>query len=285
MSFEFFLWNPLPHLRVGKVLGDGLYFFLPRILFFSFLGHPRVFSLYSLHPGTLDFRSEPTDNYEEFIIIYFPLKDAPFPSEERDMKYLFFVLALFFSNLENLYGGQEVDVTSMVQEEVRKTEADVTKTWAQAQQKLNELQAQRSVFLANSKKLGEDEMKGFELMQKYGTLLVTRYRNEKNTFEPGMEISQKEQDNINKLFQTYLRSNPLRGHTSAGEAKRVLEIGAKNVEANAKIHLNPSENNNSDFEILNYQIGQAEISLAKVTELAKVLGIEPNEGRRTPASR
>ncbi len=173
------------------------------------------------------------------------------------------------------------DVSSMVQDELQKTQSEVSKSLSAATSKLAELRAQKEKALSDSKKKGEEEVKGKSLMEKYATLLVARYRNDKNEFEVGMVISEKDQENVNKLFQTYLSSQPLNGPTSAGEAKRVLEIGSRNLGEVAKLHLSPSEKNNSQLEILEYQVQNAEQSLKRANELASTLGV--NSGR-TPAS-
>ncbi len=175
------------------------------------------------------------------------------------------------------------DNSAMVQEEMKKTQEEVLKSWNQAKSRLSELKNQMEKAHADSKRRGEDEIKGKDLMEKYGLLLSTRYLNDKNDFEPGMQISMKDQDNMNKLFQSYLHSTPFRGQTSAGEAKRVLELGAKNLNETSTMHLNPSASNNSEIEILEFQIKNTENNFQKASHLTKSLGIDTSD--RLPASR
>lgn len=199
------------------------------------------------------------------------------------MKTLFltlFTLALALLPTE-LYAD---DVTTMVQGEMNKTQSEVMKECKQANQKLAELRGQREKILIDSKKQGEDEMKGKELMAKYVTLLMARYRNDKNEFEVGMPVSSDDQERINKLFQKYLTSQPLVGLTSAGEAKRTLEMGQRNLAEMAKMHMNPLEKNNSQLEILEYQVQTTEANLKKTMELAKALGVTLASDR-APASK
>lgn len=220
-------------------------------------------------------------NLEEFCIIRLFLKFWTSLAESSCMKTLFFVITLVFTlfTTETFAG----DVSSMVQDELQRTQNEVSKTLNAASSRLAELRALKEKALTDSKKRGEEEVKGKGLMEKYATLLFARYRNEKNEFEVGMVISEKDQENVNKLFQTYLSSQPLNGPTSAGEAKRVLEIGARNLGEVAKLHLNPSDKNNSQLEILEYQVQNAELSLKRANELASTLGVNSPSGR-APAS-
>lgn len=182
------------------------------------------------------------------------------------------------------------DLNALVYNEYQITQNEADTLLRQATDRLEKLKQMKIRAIALSKKQGEFELNGKKLMEKYATLLVAKYHNSKDEFEAGSIISEKDQINIGKLFQGYLFAQPLKGQTSAGEAKRILEIGARSLDEMAKAHMNPTEKNNSQLEILEYQVQNAEAVLKRANNLALALGhtpksgVAPKEDRRAPAS-
>ncbi len=182
------------------------------------------------------------------------------------------------------------DLNLMVQNEFQITQNEAKTTLNDATERLAFLKKLKEKAVFESKKVGTAELNGKNLMDKYAALLLAKYHNKQDEFEAGFVISEKDQFNINRLFQGYLASQPLKDQTSAGEAKRILEIGSKALEEKSKAHLNPSEKNNSQLEILEYQVQNAEAVLKKATNLAAALGIGTKSGTapvnsRKPASK
>ena len=185
---------------------------------------------------------------------------------------------------------QADDLNALVHNEYQITQNEADTLLRQANDRLAKLKLMKVKAIALSKKQGEAELNGKKLMDKYAALLVAKYHNAKDEFEAGSIISEKDQLNIGKLFQGYLYAQPLKGQTSAGEAKRILEIGSRSLDEMAKAHLNPTEKNNSQLEILEYQVQNAEAVLKRANNLALALGHSPKAGvapkeERSPASK
>jgi hypothetical protein len=176
------------------------------------------------------------------------------------------------------------EIASVIQEELKKEQTEVQTEYVKVQRRVHELQAQKGKSIVDSKRRGEAELLGSDLLKKFMLLMTSRYRNERSEFESGLELNAKDLELINKVFAKYLFSHPLQGRVSAGEARRTLDWGVKRLQELAKIHAEPTEQNNPDLEILTYQLKISEISLKRVGDLAKALGVNLTEQPRLLSS-
>lgn len=174
-----------------------------------------------------------------------------------------------------LAAGEEI--STLVQDEYRKMQQDYQESFSKVSRRINELGAYRGRVIADSKRKAEFELQGTELLKKYNTLILSRYRNEQGLFEKGLEISPKDQDNIGKVLSKYLGQAPLQGRISAGEARRQLNWAMIRLQELSKTHLDPTEENNSELELIAYQLRDSDLKMKKISELAKSLGVEINE--------
>jgi hypothetical protein len=186
-----------------------------------------------------------------------------------------FTLALaliFFSGASNAE-----EITNLVQEEFNKMKQDYHDSFTKVARRVNDLTAYRNRVVNDSRRKAEYELQGVDLLRKYNTLIQSRYRNDQGNFERGLEISPKDGENIGKVFAKYLGCGLSEGRLSAGEARRQLESGIVRLQESAKRHLEPSEENNSELELVAYQLRDSEVKMKKTSDLAKALGIEINE--------
>jgi hypothetical protein len=199
-------------------------------------------------------------------------------------------------------------VTPLVQSEYAKLQAEFQSEMAKSKKTLVDLAQKKSRALSAVEAQTRLENGGIEQLKRYDIVITSRYVNENGEYQSGMEINQKDVENINQMFETYMHSAPLFGRVSAGHARRTIEWGITRLQELAKLHGNPTEENNSELEIIAKQTRDAETTIHTVTALAGRLGVslttpvaqvpvEPKRsvdpkkldqlvgGSRTPASR
>ncbi|MBI1860246.1 MAG: hypothetical protein HYR96_04930 [Deltaproteobacteria bacterium] len=174
------------------------------------------------------------------------------------------------------------EVTKMVDEEYNKETTNVKAEWERVNKKIAELSNHRDKAVADSKARGQWEAQGAELLQKFQTVITARYHTSTGEFDGGIELTTRDQDNVNKVFNRYLQALPLKGHVSAGEAVRFLEWGNKRLVGLSRTHMDPNEGNNSELEILAAQMRGAEAEQTRLTGMAKIVGVDfPGAGTAT----
>ncbi len=182
------------------------------------------------------------------------------------------------------------DIAAIIQDEYKKLQGEHSETNTRLRSRVQELVNARSKAIAESRKRAEMELGWADLVRKYSVVLASKYRDEDTgAYEPGMELSPKDLENVSKILGRYLNTQPLQGRVSAGEGRRQLDYVVRRLNELAKIHNNPTEENNSELEILAYQISDSDFKLRKTVSFAKSLGIElvdtAKDGKdRTPAS-
>ncbi len=177
------------------------------------------------------------------------------------------------------------EIVRLVDDEFSKETTSVRTEWEQLAKKLAEINGRREKAVEESRARGQWEAQGAELMQKFQTVVNSRYHGKTGEFEGGRELSQHDLDNINKVFNRYLSSTPLKGRVSTGEAVRFLDWGAKRLNTLSNSHNEPSEANNSELEILAYQNKTAAGEQARLVEIGKMVGLDFNESAATAPKR
>jgi hypothetical protein len=110
--------------------------------------------------------------------------------------------------------------------------------------------------------------------------------NKKAMFEPAMEISTRDVENLNDLFKSYLSTTMFYGRVSAGQATKQLENGMEKLDEIFLVNSKPSESNNSELEIIGHQIREEEAKVEKAQTQATSLGLNLDfNAPVTPASR
>src|SRR5581483_2952165 len=115
---------------------------------------------------------------------------------------------------------------------------------------------------------------GLKLMRDFGLLLHAKFVDKKGRFLPGFEVAQPGVDNLNGIFLAHLQMTPFSGRISAGQAHKQIAWGLDRLEDVLKAHRDPSEGNNSDFEIIGKQIRDEEAKSDKINSLADILGLK-----------
>jgi hypothetical protein len=156
-------------------------------------------------------------------------------------------------------------------------QGELSTSMANARKSLRDLANDRKKAVMDSQSQSKVEMQGIEALKKYDLLLTIRYADPQGLYQPAAEVSQKDNENLNKLFDTYLRASPLTGRSSVAHARKMIEWGMHRLEELAKIHGDPNENNNPDLEIIAQQTKDADQRIKTVTELASRLGVKLNE--------
>jgi len=199
------------------------------------------------------------------------------------MKQLILFLVGLALTLIPTHGFADPEVSTVVFDEYSKAQQEIQSEWVKAARKVSELESLRTKAVVESQKRSEWEKKGVELLNKYQTLLKTRYRGTETGFTAGLELTPKDQENINRVLTTYLATQPLKGRVSVGEASRVVDWAVKRLSDVALVHSEPKEENNSDLEILGYQMSEATKSKARFQELAKAMGVDLSQSVLTKA--
>ena len=191
------------------------------------------------------------------------------------MKLTIFILSVLAMSLtfSTAYG----DDNQVVAQEYLKVQTELNQGMAQARRNLKDLGNDKKKAILTSQSQAKLEQTGIEALKKYDLLITVRYTDDSGLYQPSKEISQKDQDNINKLFDMYLRSTPLLGRTSVSHARQMIEWGVKRLEELAKLHAEPTDLNNPEMQIISKLTREAELKIKTVTDLAARLGVKMNE--------
>lgn len=212
-----------------------------------------------------------------YFSIRFRLKILAVGAEERVMKLPFSFVGLVLSLTLSALPAFADPSAPVVQDEYAKEKARFDTVMIAARKKLSELQKAQEKAIEASKAQAKVDLEGVAVMKKYWTLINYRYGNEEGKFQNWKVVDTKDVENINNLFGTYLRSKPLTGRISAGTADRTLDWGMTRLEEMAKMHGSPRPDNNSDVEILSYQIKDTESKMKIITDQADRLGVKITE--------
>lgn len=169
------------------------------------------------------------------------------------------------------------EVTPLVMGEYAKIQNEFQSGLATSRRNIANLQADKKRVVSQYQLQAKAEQAGIEALKKYDLLLGSRYSNERGEYQAGLELGQKDVENLNRIFENLMRTTPFVGKTSAGFARRTIEWGMKRLEELAKTHQDPSEQNNPELEIIAKQLFDAETKIKTVTELASRLGVKLNE--------
>lgn len=187
------------------------------------------------------------------------------------------ILSLGLIVLANFSLADETPVNPVVHGEYMKVQAEFSQSLNHAKKVLRDLVTDKKKAVLASQAQAKVEQTGIEALKKYDLLLTIRYANEQGVYQSNVEISTKDQENLNKLFDTYLRSTPILGRTSVGHARRMIDWGMKRLEDLAKAHNDPTELNNPELEIIAKLTIDAETKIKTVTDLASRLGVKLND--------
>jgi hypothetical protein len=182
----------------------------------------------------------------------------------------------------------------VVTSEYAKQQVQLESQLAKAKRMLRDFEAVREKAISDSKAMAQTDMAGLKALKRYDTLMSSRYATEQGEFQPWRPLAKEDVENINRLFDTYLRSKPLFGRVSAGQAHKMLDWGMSRLEEMTKARNKPKPDNNSDLEIVAHQIKETEATLKSIMTAADKLGMKlnpnPNENEqeasvRVPASK
>jgi hypothetical protein len=185
-----------------------------------------------------------------------------------------FTLTLSLALQASAFAADPQEMSPILREEFRITREELRKDLGANKKKLAELEQMRTRAVAASQKQAAAEKNWIEHLRKYDVLINARYSDEKGEFVPAMELSQRDIDNLNKLFEDYLRERPFSGRVTASAARKVLEQGQDKLKSWVSIHDDPSEKNNSDLEYIAKQRADAERAVNKIMYVAEQLQLD-----------
>lgn len=169
------------------------------------------------------------------------------------------------------------DIQPLVKGEYGRTQQDLQWELTKLKQRQVELETQRDKARDAATAEAETNRNGIKVFKEYDRLLSVRYSSKTGDFEPGVEISSKEVENINQLFQSHLRTVALSGgRISAGNARRSLEWGIERLGKYEDWNTSPNEQNNSDFEIIAKQLHDVDSDVERVMDLADKIDVKLN---------
>jgi len=179
----------------------------------------------------------------------------------------------------NFYSVQAFsnDHAGMVQAEFSKTKSEFQANFNQLKKSLRDLETQKSKAVREAKAQAVKDQEGIKNFKTYDVLISSRYVDKDGKYLSSLEVSQKDHENLNQLFQTYLKANPLSGKLSAGHARRYIAWAMDRLKELSQYNAEPSEENNPELEILARMSSEAEGRLATVVELAGRLGVKLDE--------
>ena len=190
-------------------------------------------------------------------------------------KYPFFVVLWAL----NLLSGNSfcTEATPMISAELSKTQKEFQANYAQMKKNLRDLESDKMKAIQDAKAQSLKDREGIEAFKTYDLLIATRYVNDSGQCLSALEVSKKDHENLNKLFDVYLRTSPLVGRLSAGHARRYIGWAVQRLQELSQFNSEPSEKNNPDLEILARVKNETESRLRTVTELASRLGVKLEE--------
>ena len=192
--------------------------------------------------------------------------------------------ALFVSTLATPFATRADDIdetwrsqmNNIVKNEVQKTHVDLSRDIAEAKARIQAWEGQRNDAVARAKAAHQQDATGLKLIAEYDRLLATRYVNKKGEFEPGMELSTADVDNLNDLAKTHLSALLFTGRTSAGFARKAIKVSLKRLEDQSDAHAKPSESNNPELEVIEKQVRDEHTRVKRNLALLDDLGLKPD---------
>ena len=186
------------------------------------------------------------------------------------------------------HAGEEFsDFTSgpmpgIVQEEYTKTQHQLQADFSAAQERIRALLTEKEAARARASMAAKSDGTGLKLMNDFDLFLKTKYVDKKGKFQPGLELAKKDIDVLNGILQEHLAMTPLFGRVSAGQAKKQLAWSVDYLNDIMKAHRDPSEANNSEFEIIGKQIRDETARSEKANMLAETLGFRLDVNQPAP---
>lgn len=187
--------------------------------------------------------------------------------------YQLFLSVFFIYSLNALSGDQ----ANMVSAEFSKTKSELQVTFNQLKKSIRDLEIEKSKAIRDAKAQAMKDQEGIKAFQTYDVLISSRYVDKDGRYLSSLEVTTKDHENLNELFQSYLRTNPLVGRLSAGHARRYIAWAVDRLKELYQVNADPSEKNNPDLEILAHMTKENEGRLVTVTELASRIGVKLEE--------
>ena len=165
-------------------------------------------------------------------------------------------------------------VSSVIGEEMGKARKEFQSKISAENYVIDSLKKQSKKVIRDSKAAAKSEQQGAKVFEKYITLLEVRYVDNEGEFDPRRQISKEDVENINKMFKAYLKKTALTRNVSAENAIEALEEGTEELEEMIEMHANPDESNNSELQIIEGKLEQAEKRKEIILNLVQKLGIK-----------
>lgn len=169
------------------------------------------------------------------------------------------------------------DELALVSSEVATTKQEFQNTFNDLKRSLHQLEAERLQAIEAAKLQSKKDNEGIKAFETYDTLIASRYVDKEGKYQSSLEVAKKDHENLNSLFENYLRINPLVGRLSAGHARKYLKWGISRLKELADYNADPDEDNNPHLEILARLKKESETRLDTVTQLAGRLGVKLEE--------
>ena len=173
------------------------------------------------------------------------------------------VLLAFFSPTVLSLHAEEIE--SLVRDEMKATYQSAQADLARAKKKDADLRAMQDRALASAAKQAKMDESGIDLMNNYNMLISSRYITDKGEFQPGAEISEKDQSYINKILKS-ICTPPHCLEEPGGRGPAYSDVGSRKTAGAEKNHSTPNEVNNSELEIIALQESNNAIVLKKATD-------------------
>lgn len=164
-------------------------------------------------------------------------------------------------------------MNSVVEAEYRSTQSQLQADLNKTRARIKMLEGQKSDAFQRASDKSATAQAGQVQFKQFHTLIKNRYVNKKAIFEPAMEISTRDVENLNDLFKSYLSTTMFHGRVSAGQAVKKLEYGMEKLDEVVQNNSKPAESNNSELEIIGFQIREEEAKVEKLQSLATALGL------------
>ncbi|MFM8270223.1 MAG: hypothetical protein ACKN9V_08555 [Pseudomonadota bacterium] len=189
----------------------------------------------------------------------------------------FILLSLIWALNLHCNHAFSTDQINMVSAELTKTKGDFQSTYNQIKKALRDIEQEQSKAVRESKAQSLKDQEGIKAFNTYDILISSRYVDKDGKYTSSLEVSSKDHENLNELFQLYLRTNPLAGRLSAGHARRYISWAVDRLKELYKYNSDPTEKNNPDLEILARLKVENESRLGTIMELAQRLGVKLEE--------
>ena len=137
-----------------------------------------------------------------------------------------------------------------------------------------ELSEQKKQAIAQIKSHLPFTREGITLFKKYDALLRARYVDDEGEFQPGVEISNADRENVIRLFKTYLHREPFTTKVSSALARKQISAGIDQLKDRASKQDSPDESNSSEVQILSKNIDDEAQKVEELVQLADNFGFK-----------